>query len=103
MDQGVPVTTTVLVTLALFLITQTIALFRWISGISGSLNSIAVKMEERTAAMMNDLKKVNDSLQALATADLRLSNAERSINDHESRLRELENEVRGELYAGRNR
>lgn len=103
MELGAQVTTTILVTLALFLITQTIALFRWISGISSSLESIAVKMEERTAAMMNDLKKVNDSLQALATADLRLSNVERGINDHESRLRELENEVRSELHAGRTR
>lgn len=94
MDFEIKVSAAVIVTLVLFFITQTIALFRWISGISRSLESIAVRMEERTSAMMGDLRKVNHSLEALATADLRLSNVEKGLSDHETRIREIESETR---------
>lgn len=74
------------ITVILFFVAQSIALFKWIKS-SGEWMS---RMEERTSAIVGDLKKVNKSLELLATADYRISQMEKNVADHEERIRELE-------------
>lgn len=76
----------IFVTIILFLVGQSIAFFKWIKS-----NSVwMATMEERTNIMVGDLRKVNKSLEMLATADLRMSRLEASNQDHEQRIRALE-------------
>lgn len=75
------------ITVILFFVAQSIAFFKWIKS-SGEWMS---RMEERTSAIVGDLRKVNKSLELLATADYRISQMEKNVADHEERLRELEN------------
>lgn len=76
----------IVVTVMLFLIGHSIALFKWIKS-SGEWMS---RMDERTNAVVGDLRKVNRSLELLATADYRISQMEKNVADHEERIRELE-------------
>lgn len=81
------------VTVGLFFLTHFITLFKWIGSTSASIKEITIKMEERTSMIMADLEKVNSSLEALATAGIRIGTVERRMEDHESRLRLIEHDV----------
>lgn len=81
------------VTVGLFFVTHFITLFKWINAMSDSIKEVTIKMEERTNAIMSDLRKVNASLEALATAGIRIGNVESRVTDHELRIRVIERDV----------
>lgn len=78
------------VTVGLFFVTHFITLFKWINAMGTSIKEVTIKMEERTGAIMDDLRKVNQSLEALATTGLRLGTIERRLEDQEIRIRAVE-------------
>ncbi len=80
----------VVVTVVLFLTTQAVALFKWISNLNKSLEAIIVRFEERSSVVTSDLRKINETLKQLANADYRITKVEESVRDHEERLREVE-------------
>lgn len=84
------------ITVVLFLVTQAIALFRWISNLNKSLEAIIVRFEERSVMVTTDLRKVNASLEKLANADWRITKMEEVSDDHEERIRIIEHDIAGD-------
>jgi len=80
------------VTVVLFVITHAIAVFKWISSLTASLKEITAKFEERTSALVWDMRKISGSVEALAAAVVRFERIEKDVSDHEVRLRILEQE-----------
>jgi len=91
------------VTVGLFFITHFITLFKWINTMGESIREVTVKMEERTTAIMGDLEKINSSLEALATAGIRIGTVERRIDDHEGRIRFVERDVASCVIGNKNK
>lgn len=80
------------VTISLFVITHAIAVFKWISSLTASLKEITAKFEERTSALVWDLRKISGSVESLAAAVVRFERIERDVSDHEIRIRGLESD-----------
>ena len=78
------------VTVALFVLTHAIAVFKWISSLTVSLKEITAKFEERTSALVWDLRKISGSVEKLAEAVVRFERIEKDVADHETRVRALE-------------
>ena len=86
----------VVVSVGVFLVTQALALFKWISNLNKSLETIIVRFEERSVMVTTDLRKVNASLEKLANADWRLTKMEEVSDDHEERIRIIEHDIAGD-------
>lgn len=84
------------VTVVLFVITHAIAVFKWISSLTASLKEITAKFEERTSALVYDIRKISGSVESLATAVVRFERIEKDVSDHEVRIRTLEESERGD-------
>lgn len=84
------------VTIVLFVITHAIAVFKWISSLTASLKEITAKFEERTSALVWDMRKISGSVESLATAVVRFERIEKDVSDHELRIRTLEESERGD-------
>lgn len=84
----------VVVTVFLFAITQLILFFKWITKLSEEIKILATRFEERTSLLREDVKKINNVLETLATAALRVNQVERQALDHEGRIREIERKCR---------
>lgn len=84
------------VTVVLFVITHAIAVFKWISSLTASLKEITAKFEERTSALVYDIRKISGSVESLATAVVRFERIEKDVSDHEFRIRTLEDSERGD-------
>lgn len=78
------------VTVVLFVLTHAVAVFKWISSLTVSLKEITAKFEERTSALVWDMRKISGSVESLAAAVVRFERIERDVSDHEIRLREIE-------------
>lgn len=78
------------VTVILFVLTHAIAVFKWVSSLTSSLKEITAKFEERTSALVWDMRKISGSVESLAAAVVRFERIERDVSDHEARIRELE-------------
>lgn len=61
----------VVVTVFIFAITQLILFFKWITKLSEEIKVLATRFEERTSLLREDVKKINNVLETLATAALR--------------------------------
>lgn len=84
----------VVVTVFIFAITQLILFFKWITKLSEEIKVLATRFEERTSLLREDVKKINNVLETLATAALRVNQVERQALDHEERIREIERKCR---------
>lgn len=84
----------VVVTVFLFAITQLILFFKWITKLSEEIKVLATRFEERTSLLREDVKKINNVLENLVNAALRVNAVERQALDHEDRLREIERKCR---------
>lgn len=84
------------VTVVLFVITHAIAVFKWISSLTASLKEITAKFEERTSALVWDMRKISGSVETLAAAVVRFERIEEVSRDHETRIRSLEQEEKGD-------
>lgn len=80
------------VTVVLFVLTHAIAVFKWISTLTASLKEITARFEERTSALVFDMRKISDSVGKLAEAVVRFERIEEVSRDHEIRIRTLEHE-----------
>ena len=80
----------IVVTVVLFVLTHAIAVFKWISSLTSSLKEITAKFEERTSALVWDLRKISGSVEKLAEAVVRFERIEEVSRDHEARLRHME-------------
>lgn len=80
----------VAVTVALFVLTHAVAVFKWVSSLTSSLKEITAKFEERTSALVYDMRKISGSVEVLAAAVVRFERIEEVSRDHEARIRSLE-------------
>jgi len=80
------------VTVVLFVLTHAVAVFKWISTLTASLKEITARFEERTSALVFDMRKISDSVGKLAEAVVRFERIEEVSRDHEIRIRTLEHE-----------
>lgn len=80
------------VTVVLFVLTHAVAVFKWISTLTASLKEITARFEERTSALVFDMRKISDSVGKLAEAVVRFERIEEVSRDHEIRIRTLEQE-----------
>ena len=74
----------------LFVLTHAIAVFKWISSLTVSLKEITTRFEERTSALVYDMRKISSSVEKLAEAVVRFERIEEVSRDHEIRLRHVE-------------
>lgn len=84
----------VVVSVFLFAVTQLILFFKWITKLSEEIKVLATRFEERTSLLREDVKKINNVLENLVNAALRVNAVERQALDHEERLREIERKCR---------
>lgn len=84
------------VTVILFVLTHAIAVFKWVSSLTSSLKEITAKFEERTSALVYDMRKISGSVETLAAAVVRFERIEEVSRDHETRIRILEQEEKGD-------
>ena len=82
----------IIVTIVLFVLTHAVAVFKWISTLTASLKEITAKFEERTSALVYDMRKISGSVETLAAAVVRFERIEEVSRDHETRIRVLEQE-----------
>jgi hypothetical protein len=80
------------VTVVLFVITHAIAVFKWISTLTASLKEITARFEERTSALVYDIRKISGSVETMAATVVRFERIEEVSRDHEVRIRTLEQE-----------
>ncbi len=83
----------IIVTIVLFVLTHAVAVFKWISTLTASLKEITARFEERTSALVYDIRKISGSVETLAAAVVRFERIEEVSRDHEARLRHMEQEV----------
>jgi hypothetical protein len=83
----------VAVTISLFVLTHAMAVFKWISTLTVSLKEITAKFEERTSALVWDMRKISGSVEKLAEAVVRFERIEEVSRDHEARIRQMEQEA----------
>jgi len=86
----------IIVTVALFIITHAIAVFKWVASLTASLKEITAKFEERTSALVFDMRKISGSVETLAMAVVRFERIEKDVMDHEHRIRTLEESERSD-------
>jgi cell shape-determining protein MreC len=84
--------TSLIVTVALFVIAHAFTVFRWISSLTSSLTGITEKFEERTSALLFDMRVLRSSLEQVANTLARFERVEEGHRDHEARLRKIEQE-----------
>lgn len=80
----------IVITVVLFMITHAFALFKWVSSITTSLKGITEKFEERTSALVYDIRTIRASMEQLASTVVRFEHVEAGHRDHEDRIRLLE-------------
>lgn len=78
------------ITVALALVAYGVAFFKWLNKLAESITSLGVRFEERTGAMISDMRKMGQTLDQLASVRTELSRLHEQSKDHEVRIRQLE-------------
>lgn len=78
------------ITVAVTVIGYLIAFFRWIYKLSDSITGLGARFEERTGAMISDMRRMGKTLEELASVRTELTRLHEQSKDHEIRIRKLE-------------